>query len=108
MATFKLAPVASVGTSAVAVLAGTASKVNTVIGFSIANTTASSINVSAFIQRSGTSYYLVKNAAVAAGQALIVIGADQKTVLEASDTIFVQSSIASSADVVCSYMQIAA
>lgn len=108
MATFKLAPVASVGTSAVAVLAGTASKVNTVIGLSIANTTAAAISVSTFIQRSGTSYYLVKNASVQPGQTLIVIGADQKTVIEASDTIYVQSSIASSADVVCSYMQIAA
>ena len=107
MATFKLAPVSSVGTSAVAVLSGTSLMVNTIIGFSMANTTGSTITVSAFIQRAGTAYYLVKNAQVQSGQSLIIIGADQKTVIEATDTLYAQSSAISSADVICSYMQIA-
>jgi hypothetical protein len=50
--------------------------------------------------------FLVKNASVPAGGALVPVGGDQKVVVEASDVIQVQSSAATSLDVIVSVLEI--
>lgn len=97
----------NVGTSASTVYTCPAATQTTVIGLSVANTSVSPITTDAYITSGGVDYYLVKGATVAVGMSLVVVGGDQKTVLEAGDVLKVVTSAASSADVVCSLLEIA-
>jgi hypothetical protein len=54
----------------------------------------------------GDDVYLIKAAPVPVGSSLVVVGGEQKVVLEASDTITVTSNTASSADVAMSILEI--
>lgn len=56
--TFKNYPSAAVGTSAATIV--TASAATTVIGLTVANITASTINVDVYTTIGGTNYYIVK------------------------------------------------
>lgn len=77
----------------------------TCIGFSLANTSASAITVSAKLNKSGgSSAFLIKDATVLPGGALIAIGGDQKMVLEAGDTITSYASASNAADAIVSYL----
>jgi hypothetical protein len=77
----------------------------TLIGLSLANTTASNITVSAKLNKSGgSSAFLVKDATVLPGGALAIVGGDQKLVLEAGDTVTGYASAGNSADAVVSYL----
>lgn len=96
----------NVGTSASTVVTVGASTQTTIIGLSFANTTTSPITASAYITRSGTDYYLIKDATVPVGSSLVVVGGDQKTVMITSDALKVVTSAASSADVVTSVLNI--
>jgi hypothetical protein len=96
----------NVGTSAATVVTVGASTQTTVIGLSFANTTTSPITVSAYITVSAVDYYLVKDATVPVGGALVVVGGDQKTVLVTGDALKVVSSAATSCDVVTSVLNI--
>lgn len=78
----------------------------TVIGLSIANTSASPVTVNVTVNDGVNDAYLVKGAGIGVGQALIPIGGDEKVVLIAGDSIKVQSSAASSLDVVMSILEI--
>lgn len=78
----------------------------TVIGLSVANTTVSPVTVNVTVNDGTNDAYLVKGAVVGVGQALIPIGGDEKVVLIAGDSIKVQSSAASSLDVVMSILEI--
>lgn len=104
--TFKNSFSKSVGTSAATVYTCPSATQTTVIGLSIANTTTGTISADAYITSGGTDYYLVKSATVPVGGSLVVVGGDQKTVLEAGDILKVVTSAASSADVVCSILEI--
>lgn len=82
-----------------------ASTTHTVIGLSLANTTTSNITVNVFLSKGGsTNAFMVKGATVLPGGALVVVGGDQKLVLEPTDTIQAYSSAASSCDAVLSYL----
>ena len=96
----------NVGTSASTVVTVGASTQTTIIGLSFANTTTSPITASAYITRSGTDYYLIKDATVPVGSSLVVVGGDQKTVMITSDALKVVTSAASSADVITSVLNI--
>lgn len=96
----------NVGTSAATVVTVGADTQTTIIGLAFANTTASPITASAYITRSGTDYYLIKDATVPVGSSLVVVGGDQKVVLITSDALKVVTSAASSADVVTSVLNI--
>jgi hypothetical protein len=96
----------NVGTSAATVVTVGGGTQTTVIGMSTANTTTSPVAVSAYITRSATDYYLIKNATVPVGSSLVIVGGDQKVVLVASDVLKVVSSAASSLDVVTSVLNI--
>jgi hypothetical protein len=74
---------------------------------SIGNTTASPITCDVYVTSSAVNYYLVKGATVPVGGSLVPIGGDQKLCLEAADVLKVVSSAASSADVICSLLEIA-
>ena len=78
----------------------------TLIGLSVANTSASPITCDAYVTSSAVNYYLIKSGVVPVGGALVIVGGDQKVVLEAADAIVVVTSAASSADVVCSLLEI--
>jgi|TARA_R110000782_G_scaffold211036_1_gene298987 hypothetical protein len=78
----------------------------TIIGLTLANITASTIYVTCDHNDGATDTALVKTAPIPSGGSLIVIGGDQKVVLETGDGIFVTSDTASSVDVVMSILEI--
>lgn len=95
-----------VGTSAATVVTVAGGTQTTVVGMSVANTSASPITASAYFTRSAVDYYLIKNATVPVGSSLVLVGGDQKVVLIASDVLKVVTSAAASADVVTSVLNI--
>lgn len=98
----------SVGTSPTAVggyTVGAATQV-TVIGMSVANTTASPVTVDIQLNDGGTDTYLVKSAPVPVGSSLVLFGGDQKLVMVTGDSVKVSSSAAASVDVVLSILEI--
>jgi len=98
----------SIGTSLTSVGSYTvpASTEVTVIGLDIANTSSSQVLVDATVNDGSNDTYLIKEAPIPSGGSLVVIGGDQKVVLEPSDSIKVESDTASSVDVVLSIMEI--
>jgi hypothetical protein len=104
--TFKNQFAKNVGTSAATVYTCPSATSTTIIGLSVANTITSPVTADAYITSGGTDYYLVKGATVPVGGSLVIVGGDQKTVLEAGDALKVVTSAASSADVVCSILEI--
>ena len=97
--TFKSYQSTSVTTEAT-VLTGPASTQTTVIGLSIANTGASAAAVDVKLNTA----YIVKAAPIPVGGSLVVVGGDQKVVVEATDTLKVTSDI--TVDVITSVLEI--
>lgn len=104
--TFKSYASKNVGTSAATVYTCPASTQTTLIGLSMANTSTSPITTDAYITRSAVNYYLVKGATVPVGGSLVVVGGDQKVVLQASDVLYVVNSAATSGDCFASLLEI--
>ncbi len=77
-----------------------------VIGLTVTNTSGSSIAANVFLNDSVANTSILTNAPISSGSSLVVVGGDQKVVLESGDSIWVQSSAASSVDVVMSIMEI--
>jgi hypothetical protein len=73
---------------------------------SISNLITTPISANVIVTSGGTDYYMIKNATIAPGGALVPIGGDQKLVLEATDILSVNTSIALSADVITSILEI--
>ncbi len=103
---FKNSAVANIGTTATIVYSAPASTTSTVIGLTIANTTLAPISVDIFLTISSSNFYMIKNAVIPVGGAIVPIGGEQKVVLEATDAIKVVSNTASSADVIVSALEI--
>ncbi len=76
----------------------------TVIGMTIANLTTSPITANVFLTAGGTDDYMLSQATIAVGGALVPIGGDQKVVLEAADAIKVSTS--GTSDVILSVLEI--
>ena len=98
----------SIGTSLTAVgsyTVGAATEV-TVIGLAVANTSASQVLVDATVNDGANDTYLIKDAPVPSGGSIVIIGGDQKVVLEVGDSIKIKSDTASSVDVVMSILEI--
>jgi len=104
--TFKSYPVKDVGTTASTVYTCPASTQTTLIGLSVANTTTGNITTDAYITRSAVNYYLIKGAIVPVGGALVIVGGDQKVVLQPSDELKVVNSADTSGDVMASLLEI--
>jgi hypothetical protein len=104
--TFKSYASKNVGTSAATVYTCPSSTQTTLIGLSMANTSTSPITSDAYITRSAVNYYLVKGATVPVGGSLVIVGGDQKVVLEAADVLYVVNSAATSGDCFASLLEI--
>ena len=78
----------------------------TVIGLSVSNTTTSAVDVDATLNDGTNDFYIVKNCPVPSGSTVVLVGGDQKVVMEPSDLIKVKSTAASSVDVVMSLLEI--
>jgi hypothetical protein len=104
--TFKNSFLNAVGTTKAAAYTAGAGVQATVIGMSISNLITTPISANVIVTSGGTDYYMIKNATIAPGGALVPIGGDQKLVLEATDILSVNTSIALSADVITSILEI--
>ena len=87
----------NVGTSAATSF--TANSFDTVVGISVANVTASSVNASVFINDGTNDIHLIKDAPIPAGSALQVLDGGAKFVMQSGDALKVVSNTASSLDV---------
>jgi len=86
-----------VGTSAATLF--TADSYDTIIGISVANVSASAVNVSVYINDGANDIYLVKDAPIPQGSQLQVIDGGAKYVVASGDALKVVSDTASSLDV---------
>ena len=107
--TFKVKTSRAIGSSATKVGSYDipSSTTATVIGLSLANITGSAITVEVDHFVGSTATRIVKDAPIPVGGSLLIGGGDQKIVLEATHSIRVTSSAASSVDAVMSILEIA-
>lgn len=78
---------------------------HTLIGLSLASVGSSLVTASVRLNKSGgSSAFLIKDAIVPLGGALVVVGGDQKVVLEDGDSITAFCSAANSIDAVMSFL----
>ena len=105
--TFKNKGATNVGTSGVTLYVTPSSTATTILGLTVANVTTSSIttSVTVYDASASTYYHIVKNAPVLAGGSLVVVGGDQKIVLEASDQVVLSTSASNSGDAFMSYLE---
>ncbi|MBM3931132.1 MAG: hypothetical protein FJ336_07665 [Sphingomonadales bacterium] len=87
----------NVGTSAATSF--TANSFDTVVGISIANVTASSVNADVFINDGTNDIHLVKTAPIPSGSSLQVLDGGAKFVMQSGDALKIVSDTASSLDV---------
>ena len=104
--TFRSYGTNSVGTTAQNVYVCQAGTQTTAIGMTIANLNTNAITANIMMNSSGSNVYILKNATIPPGGALVPIGGDQKIVLEAGDYLHVNTSVAGSADVLVSVLEI--
>ena len=101
-----------IGTSTATVFTCASSTETTIIGLSVANRVSSQILIDVELDASSRTsgaedkVFLVKDAPIPVGGSLVVVGGDQKLVMEPGDTIKVTSDTATSADVVVSHLDI--
>ena len=86
-------------TASTAVMTSPIGATSTVIGLTISN--VSGVNTDVTVRLEST--HIVKNATVIAGSALVPIGGEQKIVVTAGQSIYVQATNA--VDVVCSVLE---
>ena len=109
---FKSKTDASIGTSAATIYTCPASTETTIIGLTVANRHTSQIEIDVELDGSTRTsdaqdrVFIVKDAPVPVGSSLVVVGGDQKVVLEPGDTVKVTSNTALSADAIVSVLEI--
>jgi hypothetical protein len=105
---FKNSVTGSIGTTNTRVYQTPAATVSTVIGMSVSNIVTNNISVNVTITDASTTQtrYLVRNGLIVEGSSMVVVGGEQKVVLESGDYISVVSSVATSADVIVSVLEI--
>lgn len=86
-------------TASTAVMTSPIGATSTVIGLTISN--VSGVNTDVTVRLEST--HIVKNATVIAGSALVPIGGEQKIVVAAGQSIYVQAT--NTVDVVCSVLE---
>lgn len=96
----------NVGTSPLTLLTVAAATTTTLIGLSVANTSASDITLNVYVTRSATDVYIIKGVTVPVASTFILSGGDQKIVLLTADSLKVVSSAATSADVIASVLEL--
>lgn len=105
---FKNSVTGSIGTSNTRVYQTPASTVSTVIGMSVSNVVSSNISVSVTITDASATQtrHLIRNGLITDGSSIVIVGGEQKVVLESGDFVSVVSSAAASADVIVSVLEI--
>ena len=104
---FKIKTDTAVGTSPATIYTCPSSTETTIIGLSIANIVASQITADVQLENNdGDNIYLIKAAPIPVGSTLVVVGGDQKVVLEPTDVVIVESDTSVSSDVTMSYLEI--
>ena len=105
---FKRKTSAGIGTSYTPIDSYTvpASTEVTVIGLTVSNVTASPVNATVSLFDGASYFSIVTDGPVPAGGSLVVVGGDQKLVMETGDDMRVKSDTASSLDVVMSILEI--
>jgi hypothetical protein len=105
---FKNSVTGSIGTVSTIVYEVPPSTVSTVIGFNISNITTNNISVDVSVTDSSTTHtrFLARRGLIVEGSSIVLVGGEQKLVLETGDYISVVSSAVVSADVVISVLEI--
>jgi hypothetical protein len=105
---FKNSITGSIGTAGTIVYQVPAQTTSTIIGVNVANTNTQNISVNVMVRDTSANKvaYLVKDALVTQGGSAVLVGGDQKLVLEAGDFLSVTSSLATSADVIVSILEL--
>jgi hypothetical protein len=105
---FKNKLATGVGTTPTTILSSSGSATTTVIGLSLTNITSSILLASVQINDTiaATSAYFVQNIVIPANTSARLINGGERLVLGASTTLVITSNIASSLDVVLSYVEI--
>jgi hypothetical protein len=106
--TFKNSITGSIGTTNTITYTAPPQTSATVIGVSVANVVSNNISVSVRLTDTSTSktVYLVKDALLVPGGSAVLVGGEQKLVMEENDYLSVVSSAASSVDVIVSVLEI--
>lgn len=104
---FKNRTLKAAGTTAQNVYQANTGVTATIIGMSVANITNSPISANVILSGGtiGGNVFLVREATISPGGALVPIGGDLKLVLEPGDYLQVNTSIAASADVIVSALE---
>ena len=105
---FKNSITGSIGTNGVKVYETPLATSTTVIGVGVANTNSQNISVSVMVRDNSANkvVYVVKDSLILPGSSNVLVGGEQKLVLEAGDFLSVTSSLANSADVIVSVLEI--
>ena len=73
-----------------------------IVGIRLANVSAQSITVDAYIQSGGNNFYIIKNAPIPSGSSLELIDGGAKIVAVNGDRLYIKSNVASSLDAIVS------
>ena len=106
--TFKLKTKANVGVTTVGIYTAPAATTTVVIGITLSNTSGSGVNVGVAVSRTSDTkedVHLLKNAPIPQGSSLEFM-AGNKIVLEATDTVTVDSDTNNSVDASLTIMEI--
>jgi len=105
---FKNSITGSIGTNGVKVYETPLATSTTVIGVGVANTNSQNMSVSVMVRDNSANkgVYVVKDSLILPGSSNVLVGGEQKLVLEAGDFLSVTSSLANSADVIVSVLEI--
>ena len=106
--TFKLKTKANVGVTTVGIYTAPAATTTVVIGITLSNTSGSGVNVGVAVSRTSTTQddvHLLKYAPIPQGSSLEFMGGN-KVVLEATDTVTVDSDTNNSIDASLTIMEI--
>ena len=106
--TFKLKTKANVGVTTVGIYTAPAATTTVVIGITLSNTSGSGVNVGVAVSRTSDTQddvNLLKNAPIPQGSSLEFMGGN-KVVLEATDTVTVDSDTNNSVDASLTIMEI--
>jgi hypothetical protein len=105
---FKNSITGSIGTNGVKVYETPLATSTTVIGVGVANTNPQNISVSVMVRDNSANkvVYVVKDSLILPGSSNVLVGGEQKLVLETGDFLSVTSSLANSADVIVSVLEI--
>ncbi len=105
---FKNSITGSIGITGVKVYEAPANTSTTVIGVSVANINTNNISVSVMVRDASANKaaYVVKDALIVPGSSDVLVGGEQKLVLESGDFLSVTSSLVNSADVIVSVLEI--